>query len=70
MADPSHASVPFKFPRTPHLLNLGSATDDDLILDHSEAERWLARSVVIGERVGGWLAYLRLCNETFPRDAA
>ncbi|KAJ6601208.1 ATP dependent DNA ligase [Mycena vulgaris] len=39
----------FKFPRTPHLINLGAATADDVFTDTSE----LAGHVVITEKVDG-----------------
>ena len=42
----------FKFPRTPHLLNLGAATDDDIISDTSSLSV-PSSHVVITEKVDG-----------------
>jgi hypothetical protein len=39
----------FKFPRTPHLQDLGAATRDDLVLTPQEAAEWLRKGVVLGE---------------------
>jgi atypical dual specificity phosphatase len=48
----------YKFPRTRHLFNIGSATRDDLILSSSDAEAFLQSSdpsttVVVEEKVDG-----------------
>ncbi|CAZ79968.1 unnamed protein product [Tuber melanosporum] len=42
-----------KFPRTRHLLNLGSATRDDLIIPETDLPRYFSRSVTIEEKVDG-----------------
>lgn len=45
--------VPYKFPRTPHLLNLGAATDDDMVCSDSDLNLWLKdRCVIVGEPKG------------------
>lgn len=41
-----------KFPRTPHLANLGAATRDDLVLTESDALAILDAGVVLGKRTG------------------
>jgi atypical dual specificity phosphatase len=42
-----------KFPRTRHLVNLGSATRDDLLFDPAEVKEFLSRPVVVEEKVDG-----------------
>ena len=39
----------YKFPRTPHICDLGAATRDDLVLTADEAAAWLRGGVVLGE---------------------
>jgi hypothetical protein len=38
-----------KFPRTPHISDLGAATRDDLVFSKDDALAMLARGVVVGE---------------------
>eukprot|EP00803_Ostreobium_quekettii_P007429 evm.model.scf_4811.1 EVM.evm.TU.scf_4811.1 scf_4811:242-3088(-) len=47
------ALAPRKFPRTPHLLNMGAATRDDLVLDGSETRLLLQGEVIVEEKVDG-----------------
>jgi len=42
-----------KFPRTRHLLNLGSATRDDLIIPETDLPRYFSRCVTIEEKIDG-----------------
>lgn len=42
-----------KFPRTTHILNLGSATRDDLVLDAKDVRRLLVNNVIIEEKIDG-----------------
>ncbi|CUS10242.1 unnamed protein product [Tuber aestivum] len=42
-----------KFPRTRHLLNLGGATRDDLIIPETDLPRYFSRSVTIEEKIDG-----------------
>ncbi len=42
-----------KFPRTKHLVNLGSATRDDLLLSPSEQQKYLQSEVEVHEKVDG-----------------
>ena len=42
-----------KFPRTRHLLNLGSATRDDLIIPETDLPRYFSRRVIIEEKIDG-----------------
>lgn len=42
-----------KFPRTKHLLNLGSATRDDLIYEKKELENFMKHNVSVEEKVDG-----------------
>jgi len=42
-----------KFPRTRHLLNLGSATRDDLIIPETDLPRYFSRRVTIEEKIDG-----------------
>jgi len=43
----------FKFPRTVHLYNLGSATRDDLLLDQSAQNEFLNKKVYVEEKIDG-----------------
>lgn len=42
--------TPCKFPRTPHLLNKGAATRDDLVFDSKDAQAFLDNELVVGMR--------------------
>jgi protein-tyrosine phosphatase/adenylate kinase family enzyme len=42
-----------KFPRTKHLLNLGAATRDDLIMDKREQQQFLDKEIYIEEKIDG-----------------
>jgi adenylate kinase family enzyme len=42
-----------KFPRTRHLINIGSASRDDLILDKTEMESFLKNEIYIQEKIDG-----------------
>lgn len=42
-----------KFPRTTHILNLGSATRDDLIMDKEEILYFLNKEILIEEKIDG-----------------
>jgi atypical dual specificity phosphatase len=42
-----------KFPRTPHLLDLGAATDDDLVQRREEQSATTGQTVVITEKIDG-----------------
>lgn len=46
MAQEAHDQL-IKFPKTPHLTNLGGATGDDAVMDSQGAMRFLARGRVI-----------------------
>eukprot|EP00727_Mastigamoeba_balamuthi_P014157 m51a1_g9364 putative dna ligase (233) ;mRNA; r:175445-176266 len=43
----------FKFPRTRHVLNLGSVSRDDLVMDSREASAFLSRAVIAEEKIDG-----------------
>lgn len=49
----SPAIAIYKFPRTPHLINLGAATPDDLLTDTSVASMSSQGNTVITEKVDG-----------------
>lgn len=54
LADMLFGALPMhKFPRTQHLLNLGGATRDDLIIPHSEFPRLFNKPVRVEEKVDG-----------------
>lgn len=42
-----------KFPRTPHIYNLGSATRDDLLLSEDTINKFLSSEITIEEKVDG-----------------
>lgn len=42
-----------KFPRTAHVMNMGSASRDDLVMDKKDLQRFLANHVVIEEKIDG-----------------
>lgn len=42
-----------KFPRTKHLINLGSASRDDLIMDNKDVEKFLSDDIYIHEKIDG-----------------
>lgn len=42
-----------KFPRTRHLINLGSATRDDLVLDKDQMKKFLDNELIIEEKIDG-----------------
>jgi predicted kinase len=48
-------SKPIKFPKIPHLINLGSATRDDKILSSSDLKTWIAANhhFIIEEKIDG-----------------
>jgi len=46
-------STPNKFPRTPHIFDLGSTTRDDLHLDSELVKKMLSNKVTIEEKVDG-----------------
>ncbi len=52
-AEPQPVSMLFKFPRTQHLADLGSATRDDLVLDAGDLADFLGKRVAIEEKVDG-----------------
>jgi len=41
------------FPRTSHIINLGSASRDDLVLDQKDVQRFLDNEIIIEEKVDG-----------------
>ena len=42
-----------KFPRTKHLMNIGAATRDDLIMTQAEVKYFLSKNIVIEEKIDG-----------------
>ena len=49
-----------KFPRTPHIYNLGSATRADLLLDKTDADIFLTNEITIEEKIDGANLGLRM----------
>jgi atypical dual specificity phosphatase len=42
-----------KFPRTSHVMNLGSATRDDLVLDKNDLKKFFANPLWVEEKIDG-----------------
>jgi len=43
----------FKFPRTSHVMNMGAATRDDLVMDKKDLLKFLSNDIILEEKVDG-----------------
>lgn len=44
----------FKFPRTSHVMNMGAATRDDLVMDKKDLAKFLTnKNIILEEKVDG-----------------
>ncbi|KAH3742896.1 ATP dependent DNA ligase [Pelomyxa schiedti] len=46
-------TINIKFPRTKHLLNVGGASRDDLIMDAKDVRDFLSRDIIVEEKIDG-----------------
>ena len=65
-ASAAAGSLPLhKFPRTQHLTDLGSATRDDLVMDQQALADFLAKPVVVEEKIDGANLGISIDPETY-----